>query len=301
MAVRDGADYLGEAIASILDQSWRDLELRIVDDGSRDVTPGIIARAAARDARVVWRREAPRDFAHWLAVGVAEARGDLIARMDADDVAHPERIARQVAYLDAHPECVALGTEALMIDPHGRPIRTCGAPQGHAAIEAELCRGNGFALVHPTAMLRRAAVLAAGNYSTEFAWVEDVDLFLRLAEHGQLANLSETLLRYRQHERSVNARRGAEQRRNLERVLALSRARRGLAPLAALDRAERETVPQLWEAWARGAIGGGHRATARHYAWAVWRAAPAAGRSWRLLARALLGVRLGWLRGARTA
>jgi glycosyltransferase involved in cell wall biosynthesis len=301
MVVHDAQAYVGDAVASALDQTLEDFELVVYDDGSRDGSARIVEAFAARDARIVLRRRQHAGLATWLREGVEAACAEFVARMDADDLAHPERLARQLAYLCAHPECIAVGTEVLLVDPERRPIGSGGVRLDHEAIDAELMRGRGTALVHPSVALRRSAVLAVGNYRTEYPWAEDLDLFLRLAERGRLANLPEVLLEYRQHPQTVNARRAVEQRRSVNRILCEARERRGLprcddSPLPPI--AQPPALLDHWTRWARAAIGGGHRATARHYAWRVLRAAPLAWASWRLALRAALGVSLGRARAA---
>ncbi|HEY5658366.1 MAG TPA: glycosyltransferase [Myxococcota bacterium] len=301
MVVHDAETYLADAVQSILDQTLEAFELLIYDDGSTDASARVADAFAARDARVALHRRAHAGLATWLREGVEAARADVVARMDADDVAHPERLARQLAYLRAHPECVAVGTEVLLVDPERRPIGSGVVRLDHEAIDAELMRGRGSALVHPSVALRRAAVRAVGNYRTDVPWAEDLDLFLRLAERGRLANLPEILLEYRQHPQTVNATRAVEQRRSVNRILAEARERRGLPrrddpPLPPV--AQAPVLLDHWTRWARAAIGGGHRATARHYAWRVLQAAPLAWSSWRLALRAALGVRLARSRGA---
>jgi glycosyltransferase involved in cell wall biosynthesis len=304
LVVQDAEAYVGDAVASILDQTHEDFELLVYDDGSRDASAGVVESLAARDARIALRRRQRTGLATWLREGVEDARAEFVARMDADDVAHPERLARQLAYLCAHPECVAVGTDAMLVDPERRPIGRSGVQLEHEAIDAELLRGRGTALVHPSVALRRAAVLAVGSYRTECPWAEDLDLFLRLAEYGRLANLPDALLEYRQHPRTVNATHAVEQRRSVNRVLREARERRGL------PRCEQPPLPGIaqppalldhWMRWARAALGGGQRATARHYAWRVLRAAPLAWGSWRLALRAALGVSLGRARTTQSA
>jgi glycosyltransferase involved in cell wall biosynthesis len=129
--------------------------------------------------------------------GLAEARGDYIARMDADDVALPDRLARQVAVLDAFPRVAALGSACRVIDGEGRVLGDRCPPSDPAAIRDALLRGN--CMLHPTMMLRRAAVLNVGNYRAAFRLAEDFDLWLRLSERYDLMNLPDCLLCYRQH------------------------------------------------------------------------------------------------------
>jgi hypothetical protein len=227
----------------------------------------------------------------------------FIARMDADDVARPERFARQVAYLSRHPECVALGADVLLVDPDGRPIRSCGVQLEHEKIDAELMRGRGEAIPHPVAMFRRADLIAVGSYRTEYETAEDLDLYLRLAERGRVANLPETLLEYRQHVRKVSIERANEQRRAGNAVLRDARRRRGLEESAAAPLSpgpERVPLIEWRRSWAREAIEGRNLRTARVHARAVLRAEPLSWRSWQLLLRALLGLRIKWLKRLRS-
>jgi glycosyltransferase involved in cell wall biosynthesis len=302
MPVRDGARFVAEAVESVLAQSYADFEFLIYDDGSKDETPRIVESYAERDARITLFRGNAEGLAVWLREGVRRARGELVARMDADDVAHAERFARQIEFLDARPDVIAIGTDFSVVDPERRAIRRHSAPREHAEIDAELLNGNGIAMLHPTLMFRREALLAAGNYRTDYPWAEDLELFLRLAERGRLANLAEPLLDYRKHPASVNVTRAAEQRRTVERILREVRARRGLpAAFTLKPPAPTLTAADCWDAWARGALGAGNVATARHYAWRLLRAEPLALRSWRLALRAALGVSLHRLRARRSS
>jgi GT2 family glycosyltransferase len=295
LPVRDAERYVGEALESILAQTFSDFELLVYDDGSSDDSAEILERAAGRDLRVQLFREEPHGYEFWLRQGIQDARGELVARMDADDVAHPERFERQVAFLDAHPECVAVGSDALLIDPDGRPIRRLGVRSEHEGIDAELLCGRGDALLHPSAMLRRADVLAVGSYRPEYPAAEDLDLFLRLAERGRLANLPEALLEYRQHPAKVSSCRRGEQRRSQDAALREAYRRRGLAEASLPARPpvpERVPATDSWHRWASWAIDAGHLATARRYAWKVFRREPFSGRACKLGLRALTGLRL---------
>src|SRR5262249_27985914 len=128
MNVRNGAAYLQRAIDSVLTQTLHDLELVIVDDGSSDTTPAIIAAAAAADPRVRAFRQEPAGISVAGNRGVAEARSDLIARLDADDIALPDRLERQAAWLEAHREVAVLGGWITGIDPQDRKLRVYQYP-----------------------------------------------------------------------------------------------------------------------------------------------------------------------------
>ena len=295
MPVYDAAAYVARAVESILGQTFGDFEFLIYDDGSTDGTIQIIEGYARRDPRIRLSCKPRAGYATWLREGVESARGEFVARMDADDVSRPQRLARQLAYLRAHPECVALGAEVLLIDPDGRPIGERGVPLAHAAIEAELLEGRGGALVHPVAIFRRDALLAVGSYRPEWEPAEDLDLYLRLAEKGRLANLPECLLEHRLHVKKVSAARSGEQRRKALASVRAACLRRGLTPDAGSGLppvAERLAAVDYWHYWARSAVRGGYLATARRYALAVLARRPFDPRSWKLLLRTLLGQRV---------
>ena len=292
MPAFDAERYIGAAVASLLAQSHTDFELLIFDDGSRDRTVKIVEGFG--DPRIHLHRRPHAGHTLWLREGVQIARGELIARMDADDVARPQRFEKQLAYLSRHPECVALGSEILMIDPEGRPIGERGVPLRHEAIEAELLAGRGGALVHPASMFRREALLAVGSYRPECEPAEDLDLYLRLAEKGRLANLPDTLLEHRLHVRKVSAQRAGEQRQRALAIVRDARLRRGLPigsdPLPPVD--ERLAAVDYWHYWARSAARSGYLRTARRYSLSVLARRPWEPRSWKLLLRTLLGPRL---------
>jgi hypothetical protein len=197
MPVRDGARHLAAALDSIRRQSLAAIEILVVDDGSRDATPALLEAAAREEPRLRVIRQPPAGIVAALERAIAAARAPLLARMDADDVAWPERLARQAAFLEAHPEVAAVGGACRLIDAAGRPIGRWRPPTAPAEIAARLPAGN--CLSHPTVTMRRAAVLQAGGYRAAFVHCEDYDLWLRLAERHALANLAEPVLDYRLH------------------------------------------------------------------------------------------------------
>lgn len=199
LPVYNAADYVEQAVRSILSQTLRDFELIVIDDGSTDGSGELLTELARQDARIRLVRRPNTGIVGALNEALALARADLVARMDADDIAWPDRLHKQAAYLAQHPACVAVGSAILVIDPLGDPIKEPTQALSHEDIDAQLLSGYGWALVHPAAMMRRQAVLAIGGYRTQYNKVEDLDLFLRLAEQGRLANLPDVLLSFRQH------------------------------------------------------------------------------------------------------
>ena len=190
MAVRDGAPWVAGAIESILGQTLTDLELIVVDDGSTDDTPLLLAWV--RDPRLVVERQAHTGLTRALGRALARARAPLVARLDADDVAHPDRLERQRAFLAAHPEVGLLGTAARVVDEAGREVGTIQPPEDDTTIRRALIRRNPF--VHSSIMARRALVAQAGGYDPDFPVAQDYDLWLRLGQLTRMANLPEALV-----------------------------------------------------------------------------------------------------------
>jgi cellulose synthase/poly-beta-1,6-N-acetylglucosamine synthase-like glycosyltransferase len=195
MPVRNGGDYLARAVDSILTQTFADFEFVIVDDGSTDATPERLRRYQAADSRIRVLSQNQAGLVASLNRGCAHAGAEYIARMDADDIAFPERFARQVEFLDRHPEVALVGSAVVRIDAAGRELTRNVCPTSHAEIVAALRRYTCF--THPSVMLRATALAAAGGYRYAYAPAEDYDLWLRLSERYKLANLPEPLLYYR--------------------------------------------------------------------------------------------------------
>jgi hypothetical protein len=234
LPVHNGERYLAAAIDSVLAQTHRELELIVLDDGSTDGSAAIAA--SCRDPRVVLvRNERNLGLVPTLNKGLELARGDFVARMDADDVAEPTRLARQVARFAADASLVALGTAIDFIDAEGRPV---GVPrrqvQGAALLRWRLLRGT--CVYHPTLMLHRARAGTDAGYSQDFPHAEDYELLLRLSRDHAVDNLPEVLLHQRVHAGSVSARYRDAQRDAAARALvAHARAAYGveIAPGAA--------------------------------------------------------------------
>jgi glycosyltransferase involved in cell wall biosynthesis len=301
MPVYQAEPYLEEAVESILAQSFDDFELLALDDGSTDDSPRILANLAARDDRIRVHLAQHAGLVSRLNEGIAQARGTYIARMDADDISYPERFERQIAYLEAHPECVAVGTAVNEIDPDGRPIRPLDIRPSHEEIESRLLQGDGGALMHPSALYRADALRSVGGYRDGLDGGEDMDLHLRLAESGRLANLPDRLFLYRKNLASVTFTRRIDVRRNQNTAIREALLRRGLDPRSAPERPP--LIPEfardeIWAIWAHRALVAGHRDTARHYAIKAFCAAPQ--RYWKLPIQVGFGIQpFLWKRGRR--
>ena len=200
MSVRDGERFLAAAIDSVLSQTLEDLELVVVDDGSRDSSPQILAQYAARDKRVVVHRHENAGLATSLNRGVGYARAPLIARLDADDVAWPNRLELQVAYLALeNPAAGLVGGAVAFIDERGRRFAEARYPTMDAEIRQALLSTTPF--VHSAVTMRREAFDSAGGYRAAFPHAEDLDLWLRIGAFSELANLADTVASYRIHSR----------------------------------------------------------------------------------------------------
>ncbi|MBJ6752756.1 glycosyltransferase [Geomonas anaerohicana] len=202
MPVRNEEKHLPAALASLSAQSFRDWELVVVDDGSTDRTSDILARAAAADARVRVLATGGQGLVPALNLGLAECRSELVARMDGDDVAHPDRLQAQVAFLAAHPEVGLLATNFQHFPRRRIGSGMLGYQQwqnsllSHEAILADIFVESPF--VHPSVMYRKELVLQVGGYR-DMGWAEDYDLWLRLAAAGtRFARLLETLFFWRE-------------------------------------------------------------------------------------------------------
>jgi glycosyltransferase involved in cell wall biosynthesis len=209
MAVHDGAPWVADAIRSVLAQTLGDLELIVVDDGSTDTTAGILAGIA--DTRLRVERRPHEGLTRALNHALSVARAPLVARLDADDVALPERLARQAAFLDAHPEVGVLGSAAREVNGDGREVRVVRPPADDAALRRALIREN--PMVHSTVTMRRDVLERVGGYDPGFAVAQDYDLWMRLAAVTRLANLPEALVVRRLLPRRVSVARDAERLR----------------------------------------------------------------------------------------
>jgi len=289
MSVYNGERYLRECVESILCQTFRDFEFVIIDDCSTDSTSSILDEYVERDSRVrVIRNEKNLTLPGSLNKGLNLARCALVARMDDDDISLPERLDKQVDYLDRHEDCVVVGCRILSIDEDGDPICHEWQAMSHEEIEKVLLRGRG-AMPHPGVMFRRDHVLALGGYREQFPVALDVDLWLRLAEQGRLANLEEILVKYRRHFRSLSCP-TVDLRAEAEVILKDTYRRRGMKLpanfMASYPRALSE--PETRIQWSQLAAYDGFHRTARKHALLALRQAPFSVACWKAAVRVLL-------------
>jgi len=228
MAVYNCEQYLEEAVESILRQTFADFEFIIFDDGSTDGSGEWLEAKAKEDPRIRLIRQENIGLTKALNRGLTLARGEFVARMDADDIALPQRFQLQVGRFNADPELVLLGSEVEMTDKDGLELGSRGTPLTHVEIRKQLLAGNGGAVTHPVAMFRTESARLVGGYDERMTTTQEVDFFLRLSEVGKVANLPETLLFWRQHNDSSNHRRSDEWPKMFRHCVREAIRRRGL-------------------------------------------------------------------------
>lgn len=237
LPVRDAAPYLGQCIASLSRQTWGGFEVVAVDDGSTDASGAVLERWAAKDSRVVLLRQPATGLVAALNAGLETCRGELVARIDADDIAHPRRFELQVDLLDRSPE-VAVASCLV------RHFPWCRVGAGFRHYESWL---NGLTtpeviarerfiespVAHPSVIVRRAALVEVGGWR-DLGWPEDYDLWLRLAERGRVfAKVPRFLHFWRDHGGRLTRR---DSRYAVERFLACKAAFLLSGPLARASR-----------------------------------------------------------------
>lgn len=207
LPVFDAQDTVGEALDSLSAQSLGDFEIVVVDDGSRDRSVSSIATHARREPRLRFIAAPHEGLVATLNRGLSECRGRYVARMDADDVAHPRRLDLQVQLLDERPDVTVAGTlvETFPAATVGEGLRIYQEWQNGLITDAQIRRDIFIEspITHPTAMFRRSEILAVGGYE-ERGWPEDYDLWLRLHVAGKtFAKVPEVLLWWREHPRRL--------------------------------------------------------------------------------------------------
>lgn len=207
MTVRNGAPYLGKAIESVIGQTFKDWHLIVVDDGSTDATPAILEEYVARDSRIQVLVGKQRGIAAAANIGLSQARAPLVARLDADDLALPDRLRRQKKFMDENPAVVALGSYVQLIDKSDRRMGLRRVPTNPKEIRSTLRTRN--CIYHPSSIIRLEDLINHGGYREQFQNAEDYDLWLRLSGSGELANEGDVLTLYRKHSDQITSRRNA--------------------------------------------------------------------------------------------
>jgi glycosyltransferase involved in cell wall biosynthesis len=194
--------YVGEAIDSILGQTFGDFELIVIDDGSTDATPDVVRGFS--DPRIHFIVQANMGLPATLNRGIESARGRYVARQDQDDISLPQRFEKQVSYLDAHPRCGLVGTWAEIWHENTKTHRAHRHAGDSTTLKFELMFNNPF--VHSSVMLRKDTLQGVGGYSTDSARQppEDYELWSRIAREYDVANIPEALQIYREVDSSMS-------------------------------------------------------------------------------------------------
>lgn len=201
MSVYNGEKYLREAVESILNQTLTDFEFIIINDGSTDNSTNIVQSYS--DKRIVFLQQENKGLAKSLNRGIIKGRGEYVARMDADDISHPERLERQIEFLENNPKHVLVGTNAIVIDENGCELFKSDLPSKDDELREAIRIDNperfyGSPFFHSSVMFRKKIAIEEGIYEEKvFHYIEDILLWIKLSKRGYLANLSEYLLTYR--------------------------------------------------------------------------------------------------------
>jgi len=200
LSVYNGEEYIKEAVESILNQTFQNFEFIIIDDGCTDDTALILnSFNDPRIVRVV--NEKNLGLVRSLNKGLRIAKGEFIARMDADDTSTKDRLEKQVAFLDANKDVGVLGTWMKQVDSKGKAISIFKVPVSHDEILWQMLSGT--AIVHASVLMRRDVLMEVGGYNEDFPHVEDTELWSRLIFITRFANLSEVLYIRRIHNNSI--------------------------------------------------------------------------------------------------
>jgi glycosyltransferase involved in cell wall biosynthesis len=287
MSVYNGKELLPMTMRSMLEQTFRDFEFIIIDDGSTDGVTDLLRDYAKHDSRIKLVVRENKGLTKTLNEGLHLATAPLIARMDADDIAMPDRLAKQVAFMNAHPEVVLLGGAHDYIDAEGRKLITMRPPTDNASLQQQ-CLDGTTPICHPLAMFRRDAAIKVGGYDESYLVAQDLDLWLRLGEVGELACLPDVILQYRLHDKSVSEKKQVMQVANMKRACETAWQRRGITGTFKGEkgwRAEgdsqsvlRQTLKFGWWAWKSG-----QNKTARFYGVRAIRLSPFSSDGYKLL------------------
>ena len=292
MPVYNAERFLAEAVESILKQTFTEFEFIIIDDGSTDNSINILKNYSSLDPRIKLITRENRGLIKTLNEGVDLARAKYIARMDADDISLPLRFEKQIEFLDEHPEHIAVGTLAELIDIDGDLIGSFGGLKTHEEIDGAHIKGIGGAIVHPSAMIRRTAMVKVGGYLECYQNAEDLDLWLRLAEHGKLANIPSRLLLYRQHMDSIGYKMRLSQIESARKAVMSAYKRRNFQFKKSLLSERAAIVPtkgEIYTKWGWWALKNRNIKVAKKYAYKAMIKSPYKLSSWKLLYCSLRG------------
>jgi len=237
MSVWNGEKYLQEAIDSILVQTFKDFEFLIINDGSTDKTGEILE--SYNDPRIkIINNEKNIGLTKSLNRGLKIAKGNYIARQDADDISMPERLEKETEFLKQNINVGLVGTDYLFINKKGKVVHIVKCLNGSRELKEKLLEGNQFG--HGSVMLRRECIDKVGTYREEFKFAQDYDFYLRIAEVYDVANISEPLYKWRINIKSVSVKKKALQDKYALLAIELAKERKqsGKDKLQSLNKEE---------------------------------------------------------------
>jgi glycosyltransferase involved in cell wall biosynthesis len=288
MPVYNAEKFVSQTVDCILAQTYRKFEFIIIDDGSTDRSLEILEKYARQDQRIRLVTRPNTGYVIALNEALELVRGPLIARIDADDLCSSQRFEVQVARMEEEPRLVALGSCASAIDEDGNMLGDYSVPLTHEAIEKNHLAGSS-SIHHPAVMMRSWAVRKVGGYRPHYKPCEDFDLWLRLAEVGQVANLPEKLLTKRLFANSVVGSSLDVQEKIVRDILGETWQRRGLHGKLKLPTKRIRGRADLYRQWAWMALRRGQVPTSRRYAAKAFFMQPLKLESWRLAFCSLRG------------
>lgn len=242
MPVYNAEAFIDDAVRSVRSQTFEDFELLIVNDGSTDGSLHILQQHASDDPRIRLISRPNTGLVGALNELADLARAPLLARMDADDICLPGRFAQQIRFFDRRPSAVCVGGRVELITEAGEPLMSPEPIVGNHQIQQEALAGR-TPISHPSVMMRADAFRAVGGYHGDTYPAEDLDLFLRLGEIGELDNIPNVLLRYRMHGTSVSVRLSDQQVRKMREACEAAWIRRGITGRFAVSIESKAATP----------------------------------------------------------
>lgn len=267
LPVYNGEKYLAEAIESVLNQTFRDFELILLNDGSTDDSLKIMRHYQSIDNRCKIISRENKGLIYTLNEGIELSKSEIIIRMDADDICVPDRFEKQIEFFEKYPDCVSVGSRIISMDEDGMHIRLWPLPLDHTGIDGQNIIGMSGGIAHPAAVFRKQAIQKIGGYDEKYKYAEDLDLFLKLAEIGKLANIEKPLLYYRQHLDSVCFKYADQQNISVKKATADAMKRRGITDHKKIETHNAAGLDNLeiYRIWAWWAIGDKNFGTAKKY------------------------------------
>jgi glycosyltransferase involved in cell wall biosynthesis len=203
MSCYNAEKYLSAAIESILTQTYRNFELLLINDGSTDSTLNLLRKYAEIDDRIKIIDKPNTGLTDSLNVGVFQAEGKWIARLDADDVAHISRLEKQLNFVNEHTQVILLGSGASDIDADGHILRTFRYQKEHKKLLSSLENFKGFP-PHSSAFFNTKIAKEIGGYRPRILLAQDHDLWLRFSDKGQISALIDPLVYIRRHKDQIS-------------------------------------------------------------------------------------------------